>query len=241
MNIFNQYMVSKDTGTLQLPYGEYVELLERLEDAQRVLRVRKQVLEDLRNSLARLGSENLELELPGPKNKKLAAGAEKQAPVAAKAKSEPAAKSAVSASGSSAAAAARPKETSEVPPIKKEIASHFNSQDASGRLFNVFKQYYTIINEMCGGTIRVTLKDGVCSLWNYDAWEEFGYVDIFEGELRFAIDLRFTDKLSSLNVCEVPRLLSSRKNLICVKVGDLNNTMLDVLALAFKSVGITKS
>ncbi|RKX38161.1 MAG: hypothetical protein DRP64_16145, partial [Verrucomicrobia bacterium] len=129
-------------------------------------------------------------------------------------------------------------EMSQVPPIKKEITEHFNSFDESGRLFNVFKQYYTCLNDACGGTVRVTMKDGFCSLWNYDEWEEFAFVDVFEGLLRIAIDPRYTDALKSLNLCEVPRLISSRRNVICVKVDDLNNTVLDVLAKAFAEVGM---
>lgn len=128
-------------------------------------------------------------------------------------------------------------EVVEVPPIKNEIAEHFNQHDDSGRLFNIFKQYYTCLNELCGGTVRVTMKDGFCSLWNYDEWEEFAFVDIFEGQLRIALDPRYTDELKSLSLCEVPRLLSSRRNVICVKVEDLNNTVLDVMAKAFFEVG----
>jgi len=127
---------------------------------------------------------------------------------------------------------------SELPPIKNEIAEHFNKFDESGRLFSVFKQYYTCLNEACGGTVRVTMKDGFCSLWNYDEWEEFAFVDIFEGLLRITINPRYTDALKSLNLCEAPRLISSRRNVICVQVDDLNNTALDVLARAFSEVGM---
>ena len=82
-------------------------------------------------------------------------------------------------------------------------------------------------------------KDGFCSLWNYDEWEEFAFIDIHEGQLRIAVDPRYTDSMSSLNLCEVPRLLSSRHNLICVQVDGLNNTMLQVLVKAFEEVGLT--
>lgn len=129
----------------------------------------------------------------------------------------------------------------EVPPIKKDIAAHFNKHDDSGRLFSVFKQYYACLNDACGGTVRVTMKDGFCSLWNYDEWEEFSFVDIFEGQLRIALDPRYTKALQSLNLCEVPRLLSSRRNLVCVQVDGLNNTMLNVLVKAFEEVGLTAS
>ncbi len=127
---------------------------------------------------------------------------------------------------------------SEVPPIKQGIIDHFNKLDESGRLFNVFKQYYTYLNEMCGGTVRVTMKDGFCSFWNYDEWEEFAFVDIFEGQLRVAVDPSYTDALKSLSLCEVPRLISNRRNVICVQIGDLNNVVLDVLAKAFSEVGM---
>ena len=126
----------------------------------------------------------------------------------------------------------------EVPPIKQEIAEHFNKCDESGRIFNIFKQYYTCLNESCGGTVRVTMKDGFCSLWNYDEWEEFAWVDIYEDLLRIAIDPRYTDALKSLSLCEAPRLISTRRNVICVQVGDLNNTVLEVLAKAFSEVGM---
>jgi hypothetical protein len=126
----------------------------------------------------------------------------------------------------------------EVPPIKKEISQHFNNMDTSGRLFNVFNQYYTFLNKACGGTVRVTIKDGFCSLWNYDEWEEFAFIDIFEGHLRIAVSPRCTDDLKALSLCEVPRLLSNRRNLICLLVDDLNNRVLDVLAKAFAEVGM---
>jgi len=129
----------------------------------------------------------------------------------------------------------------EIPPIKKDIAAHFNKVDESGRLFNVFKQYYACLNDTCGGTVRVTMKDGFCSLWNYDEWEEFAFVDMFEGQLRVSIDPRYKDALGSFEFCDVPRLLSSRRKLICVKVDDLNNTMLEVLVKAFEEVGMTAS
>ena len=85
------------------------------------------------------------------------------------------------------------------------------------------------------------MKDGFCSLWNYDEWEEFAFVDIYEGNLRFAVDPRYTNALSALSICQVPRLLSSRRNLVCAQVGDLNTTMLNVLVKAFEEVGITAS
>jgi hypothetical protein len=125
----------------------------------------------------------------------------------------------------------------ETPPIKKDIEDHFNARDASGRLLNVFKQYYTCLNETCHGTVRVTMKDGICSLWNYDEWEEFAFIDILDDELRIAVDTRYTNDLSSLDFCEVARLLAARRNLIAIQIGDLNKTMLGVLTKAFSEVG----
>ena len=44
-----------------------------------------------------------------------------------------------------------------------------------------------------------------------------------------------------VSFCDVPRLLSSRMDLVCVQVDGLNNTMLDVLTVAFKEVGTAAS
>ena len=89
--------------------------------------------------------------------------------------------------------------------------------------------------------MRVTLKDGICSLWNYDEWEEFAFVDIFEGNLRFAVDPRYTEALSALRICEVPQLLSRRRKVVCVQVDDLNTTLLAILVKAFDEVGLAAS
>jgi hypothetical protein len=155
--------------------------------------------------------------------------AKKPAPVAA-----PKAKPASAPAAKSAAPASAP--VGNVPPIKKDIAAHFNKVDASGRLFNVFKQYYTCLNDACGGTVRVTIKDGICSIWNYDEWEEFAYVDIFDSRLRIGVNPHYTEQLKSLDLCEVPRLLARRHNLICVQADDLNQIILDVLITAFNEV-----
>ena len=85
------------------------------------------------------------------------------------------------------------------------------------------------------------MKDGFCSLWNYDEWEEFAFIDINEGHLRISIDPRYTGAMQSLSFCEVPRLLSSRRNLVSVQLNDLNKTMLELLVKAFEEVGLTAS
>jgi len=77
----------------------------------------------------------------------------------------------------------------------------------------------------------------VCSLLNYDEWEEFAFVDIYENDLRFAVDPRYTNDLSALNFCEVSRLLASRRSLVSIQVGDLNKTMLGTLVKAFNEIG----
>lgn len=227
------YLYTRNAERLQIPYKDYAALIEKAREAEQIKRLAVQVRSDLERVLSRKGGA---------------------APSSAPAPAEPAATVSGRTSGEKVRAPERPAamepETAdlpsaavrdtvrELPPIKNEIAEHFNRMDESGRLFNIFKQYYTCLNEMCGGTIRVTMKDGFCSLWNYDEWEEFAFVDIFEGQLRVAIDPRYTDALKSQKLCEVPRLLTSRRNVICVLVEDLNNTVLEVLARAFTQVGV---
>lgn len=242
-----QYLISKDNGSLQLPYGEYIILMKKVEEAERIRKVKDAVLADLEMLLE--GRSPGVAEAKNEKKKEHTAAdvlehveddARKESAKSIDAAKTPVAKTVVGETP--AAAKARFKASNiEVPPIKKEIAEHFNRVDESGRLLNVFRQYYTCLNDTCGSTVRVTMKDGFCSLWNYDEWEEFSFVDIFEGNLRFAVDPRYSDALSALSICEVPRLLSSRRNLVCVQVGDLNTTMLNVLAKAFKEVGIAAS
>ena len=240
MNGKSQYLISKDNGKLQIPYAEYVSLMEKIDEIRRIQRVKSEVLANLVNYLKGQPAAKASPNSAEPKPAKVEAStpAPKPEPATpAKPVAQETAASSAAKAQEETAAPARTKANVEIPPIKKEIAAHFNAQDESGRLFNVFKQYYTCLNEACGGTVRVTMKDGVFSLWNYDEWEEFAFVDIFEGELRFALDQRYTDELSSLNFCEGSRLLSSRRNLLSIQVGDLNKTMLKVLAKAFKEVG----
>jgi hypothetical protein len=241
-------MVSKESGMLQIPYKDYQALMGKVQEGERLRQARDQVVASLAGFVndghvdaiatkiaAAIGTPKGKPakkpvpSMPAPEKKVSvefdAGNVEEPAPTPA----EPAATGRASSEGV------------DVPPIKKDISVHFNKLDESGRLFSVFKQYYTCLNDSCGGTVRVTMKDGFCSLWNYDEWEEFAFIDIFEGSLRIAVDPRYTDALQSLNFCEVPRLLSSRRSLVCVKVDDLSNTMLGVLTRAFQEVGLTAS
>jgi len=229
------YLYANDSEKLQIPHDEYVILMEKVNEAQRLQQVKETVLAVLERLLdgettVEAVSESNPEEQPEPDPPREQAPEPEKVSVEFSAEeTEPPTQQPVENART---------EMSQVPLIKKEITEHFNKFDESGRLFNVFKQYYTCLNDACGGTVRVTMKDGFCSLWNYDEWEEFAFVDVFEGLLRIAIDPRYTDVLKSLNLCEVPRLISSRRNVICVKVDDLNNTVLDVLAKAFSEVGM---
>ena len=251
MNLNTQYLISKDNGKLQLPYGEYVSLMEKAEEASRVLKVKSEVLAGLQAYLDGQPAtpEQAPEQTPEQSRENLD---EDKLPVDDKS-GEPVEKVSVefSAESEEEAGPSSKKEKKQgsgagkagvdIPSIKKEIAAHFNAHDESGRLFNVFKQYYTCLNESCGGTVRVTMKDGVCSFWNYDEWEEFAFVDILDGDLRFAVDPRYTDDLASLSFCEASRLLASRRSVVAIQLGDLNKTMLKVLAQAFNEVGMTAS
>jgi hypothetical protein len=244
MNNKQQPLIARDKGRLQIPYEDYRTLMSKIEEARRIRETRDAVVAGLRGFLA--GEPAVApAEAFAPKREPAPAPAPEKVSVEfdhAEAKAESAPEPAAAQAATDPKAAAKTRKMAEgidIPPIKKDIAVHFNKEDASGRLFSVFKQYYTCLNDACGGTVRVTMKDGFCSLWNYDEWEEFAFIDIFEGHLRVAVDPRYTDALSSQSFCEVPRLLSSRRNLVCVQVDDLNNTMLDVLAKAFEEVGLT--
>ncbi len=280
MNTTSKCIYSKQNGRLQISYGEYLVLMEKVKEGLRIRQAADEVASHLQQFLdGRSGGGSVvpkgkTAKEPGfLKKAEPAKQAESAKPSQAVSvefasiakkieparKTEPAKPSqAVSVEFASNTKKAEPakkaapqpppqpqartvSEGVDIPPIKKDIVVHFNSLDDSGRLFSVFKQYYACLNDQCGGTVRVTMKDGFCSLWNYDEWEEFAHVDIFEGHLRFAVDPRYTDELKNLNFCEVPRLLSSRRNLVCVQVDDLNNIMLDVLTKAFNEVGLAAS
>ena len=231
------YLISKDNGNLQIPYGEYMVMMAKAEEAERVCKVKDEVLAMLEEVLDGRSTGVAKVKIT---DEKAIAAVDAVEAVEAEALKEPAAKP-VEEEKPVDANARDTSSTIGAPPIKEEIAQHFNTRDESGRLLNVFRQYYTCLNDTCGGTVRVTMKDGFCSLWNYDEWEEFAFVDIFEENLRFAVAPRYMDALSALSICEAPRLLSSRRNLVCVQVDDLNTTMLNVLVTAFKEVGMTVS
>jgi hypothetical protein len=259
------YLYAKDVEKLQIPYGEYASLMEEMEKASNISQVRERVAADLQrvlNGNASVAPETQQEDLTveetqAPIEQHVHAEpdtpaesdhpAEPEMPAESKAQEDeiprPEVEEATTPSEVEESPEQQPNanvraEMGEVPPIKQEIAEHFNTCDESGRIFNIFKQYYTCLNESCGGTVRVTMKDGFCSLWNYDEWEEFAWVDIYEDLLRIAIAPRYTDALKSLSLCEAPRLISTRRNVICVQVGDLNNTVLEVLAKAFSEVGM---
>jgi hypothetical protein len=239
MDAMTQYLISNNSKMIQIPYAEYAILRKKMEEAQRVLKVKADVLADLKRYQADrlVRAEDVDFQ-PEQKPDEAKRSFEGEVTVGRKVAAETFSEEPVGPiSGRKAETA--PKASVEIPPIKKEIEAHFNTRDESGRLLNVFKQYYTFLNELCGGTVRVTMKDGICSLWNYDEWEEFAFIDIYENDLRFAVDPRYADALSTLNLCEVPRLLASRKKLISVQVEDLNKTMLGVLSKAFEEVGLT--
>jgi hypothetical protein len=250
----NNHLYSENSEVMQLSYDEYIALQEKMDEAARVGEVKESVLAQLQRML--IGDLSVDESLPyapeieeamepepepdTPQHVEVSEAHTSHHKEATDAVDETAVdETAVEAAADvrEPAATARP-DVLEVPPIKGEIADHFNRHDESGRLFSIFKQYYTCLNESCGGTVRVTMKDGFCSLWNYDEWEEFAYVDIHEGQLRIAVNPRYTDELKPLSLCEAPRLISSRHNVICVQVGDLNTTVLDVLTRAFSEVGM---
>jgi hypothetical protein len=242
-----QYLIATDNGNLQMPYGEYLALMEKVAESKRIRKVKDEVLANLETILDGTSKGTAEAK---KNDKKSSAAFDAVQQVHAEEMMEPAEPvmevtppevQPVEKEKPVVAKARLQSSNVEVPSIKKEIENHFNKFDESGRLLNVFRQYYTCLNDTCGSTVRVTMKDGFCSLWNYDEWEEFAFVDIFEGNLRFSVDPRYTDALSALNICEVPRLLSSRRKLVCVQMDDLNTTLLNVLAKAFEEVGIKAS
>ncbi len=239
MDTMAQYMISNQDKMIQVPYAEYVILMKKMEEAQRILQVKAKVLADLQCYLAKR-SDRPRAAAAAPQTAE-EEGARASVPAAEPSRPTIALEIAPEAPAgrlSVEVSKPAPKTSVVIPPVKKEIEAHFNAHDDSGRLLNVFKQYYTCLNELCGGTVRVTMKDGICSLWNYDEWEEFAFIDIYENELRFAVDPRYTDALSVLDFCEVPRLLATRRKLICIQVEDLSKTMLGVLSKAFEEVGL---
>ena len=246
MSDTNHYLFTQNTKTMQIPYEEYMELVEKVEEGRRCLAIREQVLAELAAVLGTKPPAPKKNAQPQPSTPAEPVKNEVVAPQVETPVPEPVAKTPVPApepeekkpAPAPVATDRTPsKQVANVPPIKQDIASHFNRVDESGRLFNVFKQYYTCLNDACGGTVRVTLKDGICSIWNYDEWEVFAFVDVFDGRLRIGVNPRYTEQLKALDLCEVPRLLARRHNLICVQVDDLNKTVLGTLVKAFDEAG----
>ena len=270
MSNMNKCLISQDNGKLQIPYEDYKTLMDKLQEGRRLQEIKNAVVAKLsvflggENEVPAI-AEVIEAATaapattpepapaatvavapvaPAPEAEREKVSVEfdtEKAEVASPKVEEETAKPVVEDKDTAPKVARKMDENIAIPPIKKDISVHFNKLDESGRLFNVFKQYYSCLNDTCGGTVRVTMKDGFCSLWNYDEWEEFAFVDIFEGHLRISMDPRYTSELQSLNFCEVPRLLSSRRNLVSVQIDDLSNTMLDLLVKAFEEVGLTAS
>jgi hypothetical protein len=242
-----QYLISKNNDSLQISYEDYIVLMEKAEEARRIRATRDEVLAALEAFLnghsataAETAKHDATAGSTASATEPLKGGESRKSAETIEATSPPAAKPVAAEESAELKARLNPSNI-EAPPIKDDIAEHFNRLDESGRLLNVFRQYYACLNDSCGSTVRVTMKDGICSLWNYDEWEEFAVVDIFKGNLRFGVDSCYAADLSPLNLCEVPLLLSRRRNLVCVQVDDLNTTMLDILAKAFKEVGLAAS
>lgn len=240
----NNYLYTDNAEQLQIPYEEYVELIEKAVEGQRCREIKDQVLARLAGVLGIPQSAHQKESQATALEEKIPVAKEVAAPSPEKISAEPSVPATVPPVETKKKEQAATPELNpskqpvvDAPPIKKDIAEHFNKVDESGRLFNIFKQYYTCMNDACGGTVRVTIKDGICSIWNYDEWEEFAFVDVCDGRLRIGVNPRYTDQLKSLDLCEVPRLLASRHSLICVQVDDLNPRVLDTLVTAFNEVG----
>ena len=254
----NDYMYTKDTNVLQISYAQYISLQNQYEEAQRTQKLAASVQSDLDRFLSGISAAVLKEEypLPGggvspsapaskpsaaaepPKSSPPKSEAPASAPEPEEKKETPAPKQEEAPPVSKEAAPAKPKGGAvKIAPIKKEIVQHFEKVDGSGKLFEIFRDYYTLLNESCGGMMRVTMKDGICSLWNYDEWEEFAFVDLLEGKLRLSVPPKYAEMLKPLKQCEVPRLLARKRKLIGVEVEDLNELVLDVLEKAFREAG----
>jgi len=227
MNNGHKYLFSKEKGCMQLPYSEYMVLMGKYQEGIELRRVRAEVLADLAHIIGKKNVPSARPEKTAPPNK---ASELSPKPSAADSRARPAGAGRRAAQGGSEPAKA-------APALKQDIQIHFNKLDASGRLLNVFQQYYTCLNASCGGTVRVTMKDGFCSIWNYDEWEEFAFMDIFKDQLRICLDPRYASSLKAVTACEVPVEFSRRRELFCVAVDHLNKTVLDVLTQAFHDVG----
>ena len=241
MKSSNEYMYTKDSNYLQISYAQYLALQEQVDEVAQIEKVKATVLADLlkfdadhKDAGASIDMLEKAVRATPPKPPKAAAPVEKEP--------EPAEE--IPADDPEPVAPVKKKkeivsdvDMSKVPAIKKDIIQHFKKVDDSGVLFDVFQEYYTDLNMLCNGMLRVTMKDGIYSLWNYDEWEEFAFVDVFKGQLRVSINPAYADNVKSLTQGEVPRLLASKHKLICVMINDVNDVMMDVLTKAFKEAG----
>ena len=241
MDKIGNYLISKEDGKLQIPYSEYEALISKLEDAEIIQLIKSDVLDELKRFLQEHAAESDPTNDVEPQQQDEPVAlpeepAEEQSPEKVSVEFAPEEQAVPEAKQS---ATETIKRSTDVPPVKKEVEDYFNAHDASGRLLNVFMQYYTCLNESCQGVVRVTMKDGICSFWNYDKWEEFAFVDAHESQLRFTMNPRYREDLSSFDFCEVTRLLEARGSYVSTKVEDLSKTMLEVLTRAFDEVGLT--
>ena len=245
MKSSNEYMYTKDSKFLQISYAQYMALREQSEEIDRMEKVKAAVLSDLLKFDADhkdVGASIDMLEKAVGATPKPPKAVPSPAPVAPEPVeevpvAEPEPVEEAPASTKKKKEIVSDVDMSKVPAIKKDIVQHFKKLDESGTLFDVFKEYYTDLNLLCNGMLRVTMKDGICSLWNYDEWEEFAFVDIFKKQLRVSINPAYAEDVKSLPQGEVPRLLATKHKLICVLIDDVNDVMMDVLIKAFKEVG----
>ena len=227
----NGFLYAKDANILQLTYAQYMKLRRQEEETERVMRTRERVLASLQELLHSLGAAGaVEYKLPGeergssPVREAPSTGGEE-----AKRETPPAGE------GTGVHSAAE----KPVPPLKKNIVAHFSRVDASGRLFDLFKQYYAFLNDACGGMVRVTIKDGICSFWNYDAWEEFAFLDVVDGKLRISVPSRYAAALEGMERAEVPRLLARRRgDLTAVTTAEFRQDLAEIMAGAFREAGV---
>ena len=247
------YIYTKDTEVLQISYAQYTQLMRREEETRELKQVSILTLANLRDLLVSLegkeGEKDASSVTETPVSSQPVSSQEKpepapppsaEKPAPPPPAEEPAPAPAAPEEQPAAPVEQKPKKATpkaKIPPIKKEIALHFSKKDGSGRLFDVFKEYYAALNDMCGGMMRVTMKDGICSLWNYDEWEEFAFVDLFEKQLRVAVSPKYADELKSLTSCDVPRLLARRRKLIGVLIDGMDEGLLGVLEKAFNEAG----
>ena len=246
------HLFERDSERLQITYDEYVKILEQTQKVRKIKLIGTDVMLELQHVASAL-TENLnamppriEFDAPAqneqskPPPDEPAEPAQESAPEPTE---EPSRKPAEEPPPRTeepkrsppppAHSKAKGKKKGKVPPIKKNVAQHFNRMDPSGNLYPLFVRYYNRLNEMCPGTVTVTMKDGICSFWNYDEWEEFAFVDVVEGGLRIALDPRYAEALGSHPQYEAPRLLANRRKLVSIIVTGLDDIALSALTRAF--------